>query len=478
VKVSPWIAMATRRAVALFALAAMCKAVDKFGEFPHEESNATTVADIFKYDDFMQVEEEKTDGRTLQGPYTPESGAEVMKAVGDWDYDAESALSDYGHIGGWDTSRVTTMDQLFDGLNEFNEDISSWSTSQVTSMAQMFDEAREFNQDISNWDTSSVTTMDEMFYRAMAFNQNIMSWDTSQVTSMERAFGDTEEFNQDISSWDTSQVTSMYRMFRFATAFDQDIGSWDTSSVTTMDEMFYYADLFDQDISSWDTSQVTSMSRMFHKALVFNQDISSWDTSSVTDMDYMFYYAETFNQDISLWDTCNAYGRLTMFYYADEFDQNLCSWETCDSPVSDSPVSKLGDGFCPTAAPTSAPTPAPTPACADNDARIVFFASGHGLTISGCADVGDFCAHRQYGRILQATCPATCGLCEPCVDDDDHAAALANLHGLTVSGCHALAAFCAHGKYGSTLRATCPRTCRSCTAPVRRLASTPDLVLV
>jgi hypothetical protein len=51
----------------------------------------------------------------------------------------------------------------------------------------------------------------------------------------------------------------------------------------------------------------------------------------------------------------------------------------------------------------------------------------------------------------------------PCVDDDAHAAVLASGHGLTISGCADVAAFCGHWKYGSTLQAVCPATCRSCT---------------
>jgi hypothetical protein len=92
---------------------------------------------------------------------------------------------------------------------------------------------------------------------------------------------------------------------------------------------------------------------------------------------------------------------------------------------------------CPTPAPTPVPTPPPTPAptpvpCADDDKHIAALAAnGHGLTISGCAAVSDFCSHRKYGGVVQATCPATCGLCGPCADDDDHIAALASGHGLT-----------------------------------------------
>jgi len=58
------------------------------------------------------------------------------------------------------------------------------------------------------------------------------------------------------------------------------------------------------------------------------------------------------------------------------------------------------------------PTPSPTPApCADDDAQIIAVASGLGYNISGCADQVSFCSDGTYGNLLQASCPATCGLC-------------------------------------------------------------------
>merc|ERR1719356_1156268 len=62
----------------------------------------------------------------------------------------------------------------------------------------------------------------------------------------------------------------------------------------------------------------------------------------------------------------------------------------------------------------------------------------------------------------------------PCVDDDARVIALASHIGLTISGCAAVQSYCEHAAYASTLQATCPATCGSCTAPVRRLADGKD----
>ena len=140
----------------------------------------------------------------------------------------------------WNTSNVTDMSGMFEGLveargandpNNVTEDIGNWDTSSVTTMADMFNSASAFNQNIGTWDTSSVTNMSNMFNTASAFNGDIGSWDTSSVTTMRYTFTYDVAFNQDITNWDTSSVTSMAAMFNSATAFDQNISKWDFSSL-------------------------------------------------------------------------------------------------------------------------------------------------------------------------------------------------------------------------------------------------------
>jgi surface protein len=195
------------------------------------------------------------------------------------------------------TTKVTSMNQLFANMYNFNQDVSSWDTSNVIDMGYLFDNTL-FNQDISHWNTSRVTNMEYMF-RGTPFNQSIGNWDVSNVRNMKWMFS-RSSFNQDISEWDVSSVTNMYYMFISNSEFNKPIGNWNVSNVTNMAGMFG-STTFNQDISEWDVSKVTHMYDMFI-ASKFNQDISSWDVSNVTLVNYMFKNASEFNQDLSnLW---------------------------------------------------------------------------------------------------------------------------------------------------------------------------------
>ena len=223
------------------------------------------------------------------------------------------------------TTGVTSFHNIFNGQDQFNQDLSSWDTSSVTNMYSMFYGASNFNYSISNWDTSNVENMGQMFHGATFFNQDLSKWDTSKVTDMSSMFYRASAFNTPLT-WDTSSVTTMRGMFEQATIFNQDL-DWTTSRVTDMYGMFFQAQNFNSSpsISHWKTSRVLTMAEMFDGAFAFNQPLI-WDTSKVTDMSGMFNFATTFNQDLSGWIVSKVENMDSMFASASVFNYNLSAW--------------------------------------------------------------------------------------------------------------------------------------------------------
>ena len=200
-------------------------------------------------------------------------------------------------IGGW--TFATGLDKniscfrMFQNNGGFNNGgspaISGWNTSRVTNMQQMFNSCSSFNQPVGTWDTSSVTTMDSMFANADSFNQPIGNWDVSSCTDFDRFLDNQAVFDQDLSNWqlytgldDTIAMNSMFRNCPFNNSGQPGISGWNTSRVSDMGKMFDDNSTFNQPIGSWDTSSVTSMSRMFEDSSAFDQDLSNWIVTGVT----------------------------------------------------------------------------------------------------------------------------------------------------------------------------------------------------
>ena len=79
-------------------------------------------------------------------------------------------------------------------------------------MSYMFSGCDELDEIIGyeNWDTSSVTTMEEMFYGCtgtLSFKPNLSNWDTSNVTTMYDMFYISYFTDIDMSGCDVRNVT-------------------------------------------------------------------------------------------------------------------------------------------------------------------------------------------------------------------------------------------------------------------------------
>jgi surface protein len=153
----------------------------------------------------------------------------LKDAVQEWLDNPASSEKKYGHISNWDTSKVTSMEELFRKAEAFNQPLDKWDVSNVTNMSAMFAETKLFNQPLDKWDVSNVTDMSEMFAGTESFNQPIGDWNVGNVTDMDNMFAGTESFNQPLDKWDVSNVIYMEDMFYKALAFSQDTSSWGTN---------------------------------------------------------------------------------------------------------------------------------------------------------------------------------------------------------------------------------------------------------
>jgi len=106
--------------------------------------------------------------------------------------DACRTNSKYGLIEMWDTSNITTMNNLFN--------------------ANYTPDTANFNFDITNWNTCNVIDMTGMFAFQESFNHNIGKWNVSKVNGMNGMF-DTNIgiFNQDLSGWKTNITKAPYK---------------------------------------------------------------------------------------------------------------------------------------------------------------------------------------------------------------------------------------------------------------------------
>ncbi|CAB9526929.1 Mycoplasma protein of unknown function, DUF285 (Partial), partial [Seminavis robusta] len=216
----------------------------------------------------------------------------------------ETAIELWGPISDWDTQHVTTLDRLFEGAINFDEDLSHWNTDKVTSMEYTFAGAAHFNQPLNTWNVAKVSSLFGTFNGASTFNQNLNKWDTSKVTDMGSTFKGAYEFDGSLNGWNTTSVRNMERMFYGASFFTDQRNSlkkWDVTSVTTMHSMFSGATAFAGDITTWKPWSVTSFMGMFAYTASFDQDLSGWDVSSAIFMDRMFYRAVAFESELC-WD--------------------------------------------------------------------------------------------------------------------------------------------------------------------------------
>ena len=136
---------------------------------------------------------------------TPLNGVGYTGTANDYISEEDASI-----VFGENINRMFQADQhKYNGDHVDNYDLANAYTSNVTSMNNIFEFTDDFNQDIGSWDTSNVQLMGGAFSHAANFNQDIGDWNTGKVELMSGMFANAHQFNQDISDWDFSSVTDM-----------------------------------------------------------------------------------------------------------------------------------------------------------------------------------------------------------------------------------------------------------------------------
>lgn len=133
--------------------------------------------------------------------------------------------------GAIDTSKVTNMSNMFTQASGMDY-CYSYNPDKTNSMGPL---------DLTDFDTSNVTDMSGMFQGLRATSVDLSSFDTSKVTNMAQMFSNYRSNALDLSSFDTSNVTNMYAMFACSTNL-QTIhvnDKFTLKNVTNGSKMFY-----------------------------------------------------------------------------------------------------------------------------------------------------------------------------------------------------------------------------------------------
>lgn len=157
---------------------------------------------------------------------------------------------------------------LFASLNKLTkiENIGNLHTENFRSMYSMFSGCSSLEElDLSHFDTSKVTTMNQMFWGVKLEELDLSNFDTSKVWCFDRMFGYNSKITKlDLSGFDTSSATSMYGMFFCYNSLKElNISNFDTSKVTDMHMMFNgCSSLTELNLSNFNTLKVTSYDQM------------------------------------------------------------------------------------------------------------------------------------------------------------------------------------------------------------------------
>ncbi len=252
----------------------------------------------------------------------------------------------FGCMDDWDVSYVTNMNAVFrvpsaTRVHCHAIDLSRWNTSRVTTMQGMFQCARGLSFSFRNWDTSNVTDMAYMFSGCQTFAATgLRYWNVSKCRTFNNMFSDCDGFDENLQDWNTSNAHTFTAMFQnCASLRTMDLSWWDVSNGVCFNSMFHNCRQFTGNFDDWDMRYALNCERMFCHCVAFRGSLAKWRFYAEPKMDEMFTGCISFRGDgLDTWytsDDCDAVdspfvcpqSASNMFEGCLEFDADLGRWE-------------------------------------------------------------------------------------------------------------------------------------------------------
>ena len=207
----------------------------------------------------------------------------------------------------WDVSRVTDMSFLFQGMSQFNVDISQWEMSQVTTAAGMFEGAAGFYRDISGWTFADNANTTGMFTGAdtwLAVKSRTDGFDSNGRSTGRMGI-------QPVPGERTRRERTVRALHRRR---DQSTPEMIPPPVSTPGATFPDRAALKAAVDNCIAVDLTGVACCSHGAdcgAAGTVEMADWDVSLVTSMSELFYN-KAFNADISRWEP-RAHDHVRMF---------------------------------------------------------------------------------------------------------------------------------------------------------------------
>ena len=200
----------------------------------------------------------------------------------------------------------------------------------VTKVEHMFAMKGYQGQDFSWLDTSKVTSMYNMFYGSRGNQLDVSNWDISNVTILERTFRSVSQFKgTGLETWGLGpKVTRASEMFRLSAAMNVDMSNMKLPKVKNAQMMFEgcRSQALNPPGEMFTNAGPSNAMNMFQNCVVFNGDISGFKMGVITDADNMFRNCHEFNSDSfqdADWTGQKLTGSDQMFQNCYKFSQSL-----------------------------------------------------------------------------------------------------------------------------------------------------------